>query len=388
MKNRILFIAAILIFGVGSAQAVSIFGANPIVENQIADNAITADKLTDNAVTANDITDNSIPAGKLASVDMPADEECATYEGGNFEWQPCGGGGGSVQEAIINLTASNLRKLATTPVELLPAPGAGKMYVPMAPFTFSFAAGTFPYTFASVDQIVFSDINNTENISDNDTIVQDDYLISNAPTGECTPGETITAAPSGATGEVVASNIQGSGYIVFTNTTGTWDPGNDSFTGGTSGCTGTVDDYVDDTLATADASINNDDGSILDLVNVVGTFTVGGAFGSSPANALATIDSFNEDVPLVGPGIASIVYGANYADRFISQQIEHPTIDSNTDKVIIGLDNNSNVYRSPAFYENKAINLESDFDWTDGSDNDSNGDGTATLYLYYQIVDL
>lgn len=41
------------------------------------------------SVDSANIADGSIVEGDLSAIDSPADEECLTYEGGNFEWQAC-----------------------------------------------------------------------------------------------------------------------------------------------------------------------------------------------------------------------------------------------------------------------------------------------------------
>lgn len=52
------------------------------------------------------IGNDKVLEAMLKAVDSPADEECLTYEatGGDFEWQTCGGGGGS--SALSGLTAA------------------------------------------------------------------------------------------------------------------------------------------------------------------------------------------------------------------------------------------------------------------------------------------
>lgn len=67
--------------------------ANSVNSSKIVDGAVDSIDITDAAIVNADVADNTIKTAKLAAIDVPADEECATYEGGNIEWQTCGGGG-------------------------------------------------------------------------------------------------------------------------------------------------------------------------------------------------------------------------------------------------------------------------------------------------------
>lgn len=59
--------------------------------------------------------------------------------------QPAGAGGGS-QTAVVTLTATDLHNLAATPVEIVAAPGAGLVVVPLGCILFKYTAGATPFT--------------------------------------------------------------------------------------------------------------------------------------------------------------------------------------------------------------------------------------------------
>ncbi len=384
MKKLVWFTISLLGL-ITSAYAIDIIGANPIIATQIADNAITADKISDDAITQDSISDNSILAAKLQSINSAADEECLTSEGTGFEWQTCGGGSSVVTELVYNFTASELRKANTTPVELLPAPGADKAYVPLGPVVFSFSAGTYPYAYETTNTITYTLIT-AANFTVGETVTQDDVIVAYAPTvGDCTAGETLTFSPSGETATVIASDAIASGYTVITGITGAITQGVETYLGGTSGCAGDVTEYGNYSLATG--VVDSVDGSTINVSSVSGTFN-NVFFGGSTSNAIAQIDDYSPNTPVNPIGTGAIHYGATVGNTFVDGAIDQPTQGSNTDKIVLLPASQQVALRAYSYFNNQPIIFSTTSDWTDQSDNDSNGDGTATLYLYYKTIDL
>lgn len=73
-----------------------------ITESDISD----LDHFVVGDITEGSLTDGVVVEADLKVVDTPSDEECLTYEatGGDFEWQACGGGGGSAFSDITTGT--------------------------------------------------------------------------------------------------------------------------------------------------------------------------------------------------------------------------------------------------------------------------------------------
>jgi hypothetical protein len=61
-----------------------------------------------------------------------------------------GGAGGAVQIATVTVSSAELLALATTPIQLIAAPGAGKVIAPFM-FAMQYKAGSTPYTLAGGD---------------------------------------------------------------------------------------------------------------------------------------------------------------------------------------------------------------------------------------------
>jgi len=230
----------------------------------------------------------------------------------------------NAQPIVISLTAAQLRKAATTPVELLPAPGAGKAYVPFPAFyIFVFFAGANEFAVSETPVGQAGQI-------------QYDTLV-----GTFTVGETITGGTSGATAVIDADD--GVEVIDFTQTTGDFVIG-ETITGGTSAATANTVDVQ------------------------------GGGVVNEPTNPV---------------GIATIRYGSNDAKRFVTEPIEHPTyLVGNTNKLKRGEGNTNFNSHTLAEMENQPITFSCDSDWTDGTDVDANGDGTAKIHLFYKLIDV
>lgn len=60
-------------------------------------------------------------------------------------WNPLIGSGG-IRTASITLTSAQLLAIFTTPVTIVPAPGAGLAVIPTGSWTFDYIAGSTPYT--------------------------------------------------------------------------------------------------------------------------------------------------------------------------------------------------------------------------------------------------
>jgi hypothetical protein len=98
-----------------------------------------------------------VQASHLKAVDAPADEECLTYEttGGDFEWQPCGSGGGGTTNSFETIaTPSGTSPVADSSTDTLTlSAGAG--------LTITGNSTTDTITFASKGQMLLSCGSNT-----------------------------------------------------------------------------------------------------------------------------------------------------------------------------------------------------------------------------------
>lgn len=77
-----------------------------------------------------------------------------------------GGGGGGLQVAKVTLSSAQILALNTTPIQIIAAPGAGNMVIPVA-FSFNAGAGTTAYTFTGTAGLYYGDPANTNLVDQN-----------------------------------------------------------------------------------------------------------------------------------------------------------------------------------------------------------------------------